>query len=96
VHDGPDGKGAAVPPLIEYPLDYAFKVMGLAAEDFPAHARGLVTAAVGAAAPAQVSVRASAGGKYQSVTVVVRLVSEDQRRRVYQALHDDARVVYYL
>jgi len=24
------------------------------------------------------------------------LVSEDQRRAVYQALHDDERVVYYL
>jgi uncharacterized protein len=96
VHDGRDGKGTSAPPLIDYPLDYAFKVMGLAAEDFPAHARGLVTAALGAAAAAQVSVRASSGGKYQSVTVVVRLVSEDERRRVYQALHDDARVVYYL
>jgi hypothetical protein len=96
VHDGSDGKGTAAPPLIEYPLDYAFKVMGIAAEDFPEHARGLVTAAAGAAVAAQVSVRASSGGKYQSVTVTVRLASEAQRRRVYQALHDDARVVYYL
>ena len=96
MQDGPDGKGLAAPPLIAYPLDYAFKVMGLAAADFPDHARALVTAPLGPAVPAQVSVRASAGGKYQSVTVVVRLDSEEQRRRVYQALHDDARVVYYL
>jgi len=96
VQDGQDGKGDAAPPLIAYPLDYAFKVMGLAAADFPDHARGLVTRPLGAAVPAQVSVRASAAGKYQSVTVVVRLESEEQRRSVYQTLHDDARVVYYL
>lgn len=94
--DDRDGKGPAAPPLIEYPLDYAFKVMGLAADDFPAHASALVRAAVGPGAAPQVTVRESAQGKYQSVTVVVRLESEAQRRRVYQALHDDARVVYYL
>lgn len=94
--DGSDGKLPGAPPLIAYPLDYAFKVMGLAAADFPDHARGLVTGVLGAAVAAQVSVRASAGGKYQSVTVIVRLESEEHRRRVYQALHDDARVVYYL
>ena len=40
--------------------------------------------------------RASAAGKYHSVSVVVRLTSEAQRRAVYEALHADARVVYYL
>ncbi len=94
--DGSDGKRPEGPPLIAYPLDYAFKVMGLAAPDFADHARGLVTGAIGVGVAARVSVRASAGGKYQSVTVTVHLESEEHRRRVYQALHDDARVVYYL
>ena len=53
MHDGPDGKGTSAPPLIDYPLDYTFKVMGLAAEDFPEHARRLVTAALGAAPPSR-------------------------------------------
>jgi len=83
-------------PLIEYPLDYTFKVMGLAADDFPEHARRLVARFVGEVHAEKVTVRASAQGKYHSVSVVVRLVSEDQRRAVYQALHDDPRVVYYL
>ena len=96
VQDGSDGKGVAAPPLIAYPLDYAFKVMGLAAPDFADHARGLVTRPLGAAVPARVTVRASSAGKYHSVTGVVRLESEEQRRRVYEALHADARVVYYL
>jgi len=43
-----------------------------------------------------VTVRASAQGKYHAVTVVTMLASEGQRRAVYQALHEDARVVYYL
>jgi putative lipoic acid-binding regulatory protein len=43
-----------------------------------------------------VVVRASNKGKYQSVSVVARLTSEDQRRAVYQALRADQRVVYYL
>jgi hypothetical protein len=91
-----DGKGLPVAPVLEYPLDYTFKVMGLAADDFAEHARRIVAAVVGEAPPERVTVRASSQGKYQSVSVGVRLASEAQRRAVYQALHDDARVVYYL
>jgi uncharacterized protein len=83
-------------PLIEYPLDYTFKVMGLAADDFAEHARRLVSRVVGGVSPERVTIRASAKGKYHSVSVVARLVSEEQRRAVYQALYDDPRVVYYL
>ncbi len=82
--------------LLDYPLDYVFKVMGLAADDFPEHARRLVARVVGDAPPERVSVRASAQGKYQSVSVEVTLRSEEERRAVYQALWEDERVVYYL
>ena len=82
--------------VLDYPLDYVFKIMGLAADDFPEHARRLVARVVGEAPPDRVSVRASARGKYHSVSVEVTLASEDQRRAVYQALYDDERVVYYL
>jgi len=91
-----DGKGAPATPALDYPLDYTFKVMGLAADDFAEHARGLVASVVGEAPAERVTVRASAQGKYHSVSVSVTLVSEDQRRGVYEALHSDARVVYYL
>jgi putative lipoic acid-binding regulatory protein len=83
-------------PVLDYPLDYTFKVMGLAADDFPEHARRLVAAVVGDAPAERVIVRTSAQGKYHSVSVACLLTSEAQRRAVYQALHDDARVVYYL
>jgi putative lipoic acid-binding regulatory protein len=92
----PDGEAQARAPLIEYPLDYTFKVMGLAADDFAEHARRLVARVVGEVAPERVTVRSSARGKYHSVSVVARLVSEQQRRAVYEALWTDSRVVYYL
>ncbi len=94
--DGSDGKGLTAAPTLDYPLDYTFKVMGLASDDFAEHARRLVAAVVGEAPPERVTVRTSAQGKYLSVSVGVRLASEVQRRAVYQALHDDGRVVYYL
>jgi putative lipoic acid-binding regulatory protein len=94
--DGLRNERALGKPLIEYPLDYTFKIMGLAGDDFPEHARRLVERVIGAAPADRVVVRASAGGKYHSVSVVARLESEEQRRAVYQALWADERVVYYL
>ncbi len=79
-----------------YPLEYTFKVMGLAGDDFAEHARRLVARVVGEAPPDRVVVRRSRGGKYHSVSVVAWLRSEEQRRAVYQALSADDRVVYYL
>ena len=90
------GPNAVVEVKLDYPLEYMFKIMGLAGDDFPEHARRLVER-VGVPAPAErVTVRASSQGKYHSVSVVALLESEEQRRAVYQALHDDERVVYYL
>lgn len=92
-----EGEGQQpVTPVLDYPLDYTFKIMGFAADDFPEHARRLVAGVVGEAPAERVTVRSSSGGKYHSVSVAVTLVSEDQRRGVYEALHADGRVVYYL
>jgi putative lipoic acid-binding regulatory protein len=81
---------------LEYPLDYGFTIIGLAADDFPEHARRLVARFVVDVPAEAVSVRSSAGGKYHSVSVSVQLQSEEQRRAVYQALHEDGRVVFVL
>jgi len=90
-----DGKGLPPAPILDYPLDYVFKVMGHAADDFPDHAERLVAGAAGGAARV-VTVRSSSERKYLSVTVSIRLESEAQRRAVYAALRADPRVVYYL
>ncbi|MCM2333262.1 MAG: DUF493 domain-containing protein [Anaeromyxobacteraceae bacterium] len=80
----------------EYPLRYPLKVIGLAADDFPAHAVALVERASGGPAVEPPTVRASGGGRYLSVTVVVLLDSEERRLAIYQALRADARVVHAL
>ncbi|HSM93347.1 MAG TPA: DUF493 domain-containing protein [Anaeromyxobacteraceae bacterium] len=79
-----------------YPAEYTFKIMGLAADDFAEHARRLVAGAVAEVPAEGVTVRASAGGKYHSVSVTVVLRSEEERVAVYAALKRDARVVYAL
>ncbi len=84
------------PPRLEYPLEYGFTIIGLAGDDFPEHARRLVARFVADVPAEGVRVRASAGGKYHSVSVAVVLESEEQRRAVYRALPEDARVVYVL
>jgi uncharacterized protein len=91
-----DAKGQPAYPTLDYPLRYTFKIMGLAADDFAEHARRLVARVVGNAPAEDVVTRQSSGGKYHSVSVAVQLVSEEQRRAVYQALWEDDRVVYYL
>jgi putative lipoic acid-binding regulatory protein len=81
---------------LDYPLEYTFKIMGLAGDDFPEYARRLVERIAGAVPPERVIVRPSSHGKYHSVSVVTVLASEAQRRAVYEALHEDGRVIYYL
>lgn len=89
----PQGPSAA---RLEYPLDYGFTIIGLAADDFAEHARRLVARFVAKVPAEEVRVRSSSGGKYHSVSVSVRLDSEEQRLAVCQALHEDERVVYWL
>jgi putative lipoic acid-binding regulatory protein len=96
MNDGSGQSGMPARPTLDYPLDYEFKIMGHAADDFPEYARRIVARIVGDAPAERVRVRSSAKGKYHSVSVAVTLVSEEQRRAVYQALYDDERVVYYL
>lgn len=94
-------KGAPVPegpggPLIVYPADYPFKAIGLTAGDLADHVRATVLGAAPGVAIGAVEARRSSGGKYLSVTVNVRLGSEDERRAIYAAFAADARIVQYL
>jgi len=72
--------------LIEYPCDFPIKVMGAASADFA----GIVCHLVRAHAPdydaASISTRASAGGKYVSVTCTVRVESREQLDNLYRDL----------
>ncbi len=90
------GSGGPAGPGFAYPAEYTFKIMGLSADDFPEHARRLVASVVPDVPAERVTVRLSGGGKYQSVTVVAVLRSEEERVAVYAALKRDGRIVYAL
>ena len=79
-----------------YPLEYEFKVIGLAEGEFERRVRALVEAVLGELPAAAIRTRPSAQGKYLSVTVTALLRSEEERRGVFQALHADGRVLYLL
>ncbi|MHB8879071.1 MAG: HP0495 family protein, partial [Myxococcaceae bacterium] len=80
--DGPGKK-----PLIEYPTVYVFKVMGKQEHGFKAYVRLLFKRLMGTEiALDSISEQPSSMGKYVSVTVSVVLLSEEQRRSIYEQL----------
>ena len=84
-------------PLVEYPTLYTFKALGLAGPLLRARVVAHVEKALGLVVdPAQVQVRPSKGGKYESVSVQAPLQSEDERRRVYEAFHADKDLNWYV
>jgi putative lipoic acid-binding regulatory protein len=86
------------PPLITYPTEYAFKVMGKQENGFKEWVRQLFTRLMGTeVSPDSISEQSSRQGKYISVTVTVVLLSEEQRQAIYAAIHKEKRrILYYL
>jgi len=84
-------------PLITYPTVYEFKVMGKQEHGFKEFVRALFSRLMGQEV-SQDSIREvpSKMNKYLSVQVSVYLLSEDQRRTIYEALHKERRIIYYL
>ncbi len=84
-------------PLIEYPSVYPFKVMGKQDATFVEFVRLLFGRLLGhEVSPDSISQQPSSKGTYLSLTVSVLLLSEEQRRTVYEGLHKEKRIVYYL
>ncbi|MFP2960775.1 YbeD family protein [Myxococcus sp. 1LA] len=84
-------------PLIEYPTVYTFKVMGAQGDGFVEHVRELFKRLLGTElSPDSIHEQPSRKGKYVSLSVSVYLLSEEQRRAIYDGLHKDERVKYYL
>lgn len=91
------GGGEEKKPLIEYPAIYDFKVMGKQENGFREYIRQLFRRLMGTEISLDsISEQPSSKGTYISLTVSVYLLSEEQRRTIYEALHKDRRVVYYL
>ena len=95
--NGPGGDGVPARPLIEYPSLYTFKVMGRQESGFTEHVRALFGRLMGGEVPPDaIHEQPSSKGTYVSVNVTVYLLSEDQRRSIYEQLHRDERVMLYL
>ncbi|RYZ34155.1 MAG: DUF493 domain-containing protein [Myxococcaceae bacterium] len=65
--------------------------------DFAEHVRQLFERKMESeVSPKSIQVQPSKKGNYISLSVSVFLLSEEQRRALYAALHEDPRIVYYL
>lgn len=82
--------------LLEFPCEVDVKVMGVADEHFHVRTRAAVEKHAGPLADHQVRVRPSSGGKYVSITYLVRAESKDHLDAVYLELHATGLVLFKL
>ncbi len=88
---------AARPPLISYPTDYGFKVMGKQEHGFREYVRLLFKRLMGTeVSNDSIAELPSRANKYLSLTVTVILLSEEQRQMIYGELYKEKRILYYL
>ena len=84
-------------PLIAYPTDYAFKVIGKQEHGFKEYVRLLFKRLMGTDVSLDsIADLPSRQGRYISLTVTVYLLSEQQRQTIYGQLHKEKRILYYL
>lgn len=81
---------------LEFPCDFPLKIMGRASPDFDELVVGIVLRHVGSVREGAVSVRASGGGKYLSVTVTVQAESQAQLDGLYRELSGHERILMVL
>ena len=90
-------EGSDKKPLIAYPTDYAFKVIGKQEHGFKEYVRLLFKRLMGTdVSPDSIAELPSRQGRYISLTVTVYLLSEQQRETIYGQLHKEKRILYYL
>ncbi len=72
--------------LLEFPCDFPIKIMGPATDEFRSLALGIVTPQFGELPGSPNEERPSSGGKYLSLTCIVRAESKAQLDAVYMEL----------
>jgi putative lipoic acid-binding regulatory protein len=87
---------AAEPSLIEYPSDFPIKIMGKTQAEFAQTVLAIVKAHAPDFDAATMEMKSSKGGKYLSVTCVIRATSREQLDALYQQLCDHPMVVMVL
>ncbi len=82
--------------LIEYPCDFPIKVMGKRVDGFAQTIAELVQRHDSAFDPSTMGLRASSGGNYLGLTVVVHATSREQLDGLYRELTAHPLVSYVL
>lgn len=83
-------------PLIDFPCDFAIKVMGETDAAFSATIIALIQTKVPSFGAERIEMRASSGGKYISLTCTVYVESQVQLDDVYRLLTAHPAVKYAL
>jgi putative lipoic acid-binding regulatory protein len=84
------------PSLIEYPCDFPIKVMGKTQAGFAQAVLAIVQSHAPDFDGSTMEMKTSKGGKYLSVTCVIRATSRQQLDALYQTLCDHPMVVMVL
>lgn len=74
------------PPLIEFPCDFAIKVMGETQDNFAQTIIALIQTKQVSFDSSKVDMRASAGGKYISLTCLVYVSSQIELDDIYRLI----------
>jgi len=74
------------PPLIDFPCDFAIKVMGETRDTFSAVIIAAIQTIVPSFSASSVEMRASSAGKYISLTCTVHVTSQAQLDDIYRML----------
>ena len=82
--------------LIEFPLRFPIKVMGLMEDSFSQTIFEVAQRHAPDIAETDIELRASSGGKYVSVTVTITAVSQEQLDNLYRELTSHPLVKYVL
>ncbi len=82
--------------LLEFPCDFALKVVGLAVQDFEALVVAIVRRHISEDGLVMVASRSSREAKYLSLTVTVRAESQPQLDALYTELSRHERILMVL
>ncbi|MBK8182337.1 MAG: DUF493 domain-containing protein [Candidatus Competibacteraceae bacterium] len=82
--------------LLQFPCDFPIKIMGASDGDLRMLALDLVRRHAPDLDEAQVHVRDSRAGRYQSVTVVVRARDREQLDAIYRELSNHPQIILVL
>lgn len=84
--------------LLEYPCDFSFKAMCRAADDESSinHIKGLLKPHVDDQSLCSIKSNASRTGKFEAVTITIKLENREKLETIYQTIAASPRVVMTL